>query len=178
MRDLLHLAEDVGADQHRVGSGEVLDEPPRLDDLPRIEPVGRLVEDHDRGVVHQGLGDGHALPVAARQRPDGRRQRVGEARAGGGPGDGVGGGPRRDTAEAGHEGQELVHAHVGVERDGLGHVADLPAGFHGLGHRIVPGHAKPAGRGREKAGQQPDERRLAGAVGAEQSQDFAGGDLQ
>ena len=42
----------------------------QLDDLARVEAVGRLVEHQQLGLVQHGLGDGDALPVAARQPAD------------------------------------------------------------------------------------------------------------
>ena len=52
-------------------SGQRPDQLAHLDDLARIEAVGRLVEDEDLGIVHQRLRNRHSLAVTARQHPRG-----------------------------------------------------------------------------------------------------------
>src|SRR5437016_1832545 len=66
----LDLTEDMRGHQDRVTAGERADQAARLDDLARVEPVGRLIEDQDLWVVHNRLGQRGALPIAARQVTD------------------------------------------------------------------------------------------------------------
>ena len=44
---------------------ELLEHPQDLDAGVRVEVAGRLVGQHQRGVIHQRPGDGHALHLAA-----------------------------------------------------------------------------------------------------------------
>ena len=46
-------------------AGQRLDETADLGDLLRVETDGRLVEDQHVRIAHDGLGQAHALPVAA-----------------------------------------------------------------------------------------------------------------
>jgi len=68
--DLLDLAQDVRGQEHRAVLRQPSHQAAELDDLPRIEPVGRFVEHQQLGLVQHRLGQRHALPVAARQTAD------------------------------------------------------------------------------------------------------------
>ena len=60
--DLLHLGQDVGAEQDRdAGVPEVADQVPDGADPGRVEPVGGLVEDEQVGALQQRSGDREAL---------------------------------------------------------------------------------------------------------------------
>ena len=111
---------------------ERADQLAHLDDLARIEAVGRLVEDQQLRSAEQRLRDRHALPVSARELADqlvavaAEREplddlvdRARAARA-------------FEPAKPSHERQELVHAHLRVERHVLGNVADAPARLQAL----------------------------------------------
>ena len=52
-------------------AAERADELAHLDDLHRVEPLDRLVEEQEARRVHERLGDADALPVAVRERGDG-----------------------------------------------------------------------------------------------------------
>ena len=67
---LLHV---VGGEQHRAAAGlEALDQLPDLEARLRVEAGGRLVEEEQLRVGHQGAGQGQALPLAARELADPR----------------------------------------------------------------------------------------------------------
>ena len=60
--ELLHLAEDVARDEHRLaGRGEVAEGLAHGHDAGRIEPVGRLVEQEQARIAQQGGRDAQAL---------------------------------------------------------------------------------------------------------------------
>jgi len=60
---------DLGQDMRRQQDGalaaERFDKLPDLDDLGRVQPDRRLVQDEDPGVVDKGLGDADPLFVTA-----------------------------------------------------------------------------------------------------------------
>ena len=61
----LDLAEDVRGDQNRTLASQRANQLAHLDDLTRVEPVRRFVEDQQRGVAEQGLSDRNTLTVTA-----------------------------------------------------------------------------------------------------------------
>ena len=61
---LADFRKDVRAQDDRVIAAKLLDELPGLDDMPRIEPGRRLVENQDLGIVHERLREPDPLPVA------------------------------------------------------------------------------------------------------------------
>ena len=163
--DLLHLGQDVRAEQDRhAGVAQAADHLAHLADAGGVEPVGRLVEDQQRGVLEQRGGDGEpllhaervglvALPVAAGE-PD-RLDRLVDPRV-------------RDADRPGEQPQVLPAGEVGGE---LGRLHDRADPAHhlgqGVGHRAAEQrHLAPGGRG--QAEQHPDRGGLAGAVGAEE----------
>ncbi len=83
-----------------------------------------------------------------------------------------------DVVEAGEERDVLFHREVAVEGEQLRHVADALLDLLGVGADVEPGHASVAGARREQAGEHLDGGRLAGAVGAEEAEDLALGDLE
>ena len=118
-------AQDVGCHEHgavlRASSPQ---QPAQLDDLPRVQAVARLVEHQQFGLVQHGLGERHALPVAARQPPDDDRRTHRRAPAARARADGRARLSPAEAAQPAHEGEELADAHVPVERRILRHVAD------------------------------------------------------
>ena len=101
----------------------------RLDDLLRIEPGGRLVEDQDLGVVDERLRQPDALPVALRQLRAVPIGHVGDVRAlhhARHPRLALAG---RDALDAGDEVEVLADRHVGVERRRFRQVAGAALGL-------------------------------------------------
>ena len=103
IRHPLDLAQDVRGDQHGVGAREAADVAAHLDDLPRVEPVGGLVQHQDRRVAQEGLGDRDALPVPAGQLGDEQVPHVAERQALDG---GLDRAAHRGTPEAAQPGHE------------------------------------------------------------------------
>src|SRR5262249_54123727 len=79
----------------------------------------------------------------------------------------------RDALDLRHERQVIANAHVGIEWRRLGQVARPALGLERLFEDVEPRDEGLAFGGRHVAGQNPHGRRLAGAVGAEEAEDFA-----
>ena len=99
---------------------QIPDELAHLADLLRIETDRRLVEDQDRRVVQERLGQPHPLPVPLGEMVDDAAANVADAAA---PHDVVE--PRADlgarhTLQTRAETEILLDAHFAVERDALG----------------------------------------------------------
>ena len=152
--------------------------------LRDAEIVGRLVEDDEVAVEMHGAGDGHRLALAARQRADRRRRR-----------DVLGDADLLQEIARDRVHRVLVHAvqearpldrlaaEKEVARDGelrdqrgilvdrLDAVRDRVGGV--LQHDLLAADEDVAAGERHGAGQHLDQRRLAGAVVAEQPDDLA-----
>ena len=154
--DAEHGADPPDQAQHLVATG-------------RVEAVGRLVQQHQLRVVHQGLGELdpllHAGRVAA-DRPVALLEQADVAQRVRGPlAGGVGGQP-------GHPGEvhdQLGGGDVGRQAVVLGHVAHQLADPLPLGGDVQVEHPRAARGGRQEAEQDLDQRRLAGPVGADQT---------
>ena len=137
----------------------------------RVEPVRRLVEEEEPGVVDDRLGQLDPLahpggvaadrPVALLGQPhvteDVRRP--------------LPGGLRRQAGELAGLGDELGRADVRREGRVLGHVAHVPPELGALRPRDVAHDLGPAARRREQAEEDLDEGALAGPVGPDQADD-------
>ena len=169
--DLLHLGQDVRAQQHgHAGRPEVADRLPDLADARGVETVRRLVEDEQVRLLEQGRGDREPLLHAERvglvavllaPAELDRLDRLVDSR-------------RRGTDGAREKQQVATTAEVGRELRGLDDRAD-PADHL----RQVPRHrlAEQPHRAARRAGQaeeHPDRRGLAGTVGPEEAVDAAG----
>ena len=134
--------------------------------LPGIHAVERLVEEQDRRVVDERAGDLGALAHALRVRPDRAIGRLGQVDRGDRPGGGrvrVG-----DALQSRVEARELETGQVRVDGLALGDEPDVAVHLGSApGGRALDEDA--AGRRCEEAGHQVQERRLAGAVRAEQA---------
>ena len=76
------------------------------------------------------------------------------------------------------EEQILFDRQVLVERELLGHVADFALDARAVAPHVETEHRSLPGVGRQQAADHADGRRLAGAVGAEEADDFARRDAQ
>ena len=83
-----------------------------------------------------------------------------------------------DALELGPVGEVLADAHLGVERHALGQVADALADLHRLVHHVEPGDPGVAAGGGQPGGEDAHAGGLAGPVGAEEADEFAGLDLE
>ena len=154
-------------------AGELLDELPRFDDLFRIQPRGRLVEDEHVGVVDEGLGEADTLLVALGQLAAEPVAHVVDARPFHDLLQALAAFAARDALDLGDELEILDDAHVRVERRRFRKVAGPALGVNRLVEDVEPGDNGFAVGGRHVAGQNPHRRRLAGAVGSEEPEDFA-----
>ena len=78
-----------------------------------------------------------------------------------------------DAEVAALDAQAFAHREEGVEHQLLRHDAERLARGGVVGHHVVAHHRDAAGAGARQAGQHRDQRRLAGAVGAEQAEELA-----
>jgi hypothetical protein len=175
----LRLIEVSRGDQNRDAVfHQLIQDGPEIAPRDRIDAVGRLIQEQDFRAVQQrahqaelllhaagkfaglaaaeGLHAGHAQQV--RQDPPA-----------------LGG---RDAEQVGIERHVFVDGEIDVEAEALGHVAD--GVFDGLG---ILGHVMARDPGLalariEQTAQHPQRGGLARAIGADQSEDLAAGDLQ
>ena len=141
-----------------------------------VDAGGRLVEKQDLRFVRQRLGDHQAALHAAGQRRDfvvllvpqrqvlqhfldiGRKGRLAE--------------------QAAAERHRRPHRRKHIGRKLLRHEPDQRAGDAVIGDDVVPVHQDAAARRIDDAADDADQRRLAGAVGAEQRENLAVADFQ
>jgi hypothetical protein len=174
----LRLVEQVRGEQHGVAAGQLPHEAADLADLRGVEPHGRLVEDEHLRIVEEGRGEADPLPVALRELGDGPAADVLEPAVPQRRRDGPPAGGPVEPEEPGPVLQVLDHPHLGVERSRLGQVADLGPDPPRLPRHVQAVHGHRARRGRQVAGDHPDRRGLARAVGAEEGDDVARLDLE
>ena len=139
----------------------------------RVDPTGRLVEEQQGWLVDQG-----ARELEPSLHP--ARQVRGAAAAGGPQVDGLqhfadaAAAARPEQAEqACDEADVLACRQVGIEGEQLWHVADALAGATAELARVLTQHLHRPARRRQGAGQQPDQRRLAGTRRADDAEDRA-----
>ena len=151
----------------RPSSTSCADQVAELEDAGRVEPVHRLVEDQQLGVGEQAARDAEALAHAERVGLDLLVGARGEADAGERAVDAV---VRGAVAGGRVDVQVLAAGQVGVEARLLDDRADAGERRGAAAGQVVPEQAHRA-RGRVgEAEQQPDQRGLAGAVGAEEAE--------
>ena len=176
---LVGLLQVLGGEEDR---GPVVVERPHL--LPdrlaadRVEARGRLVEEEHPRFVDQGGGQVeaalHAAGVGADPavggfvEADPLEQGVGALLAGG----------ARQPLQGRLQPNQLAPGHQRVQRRLL--QGDPDRGSHGAGlaDHVVPGDGGPTGGRQQQRGQHADGGRLAGAVGTEEAEDLALGDLE
>jgi hypothetical protein len=153
------LVDRLGREHQRQAAGAQLVEPgPEPVALVRAEAGGRLVEQQD--ARSPGEGDGEVEPL---ERPGGQLGRglAGEADEVGAREQLVRGGVGvADALEGGEQPQVLPRREARIEGGALGHPA------HPRGDAVGPRHG--AGAGAPHAGEDRQERGLAGAVGPEE----------
>jgi len=168
--ELLGLVEILGGEEHGgAAAGEVLDDLPHLEAALRVEAGGGLVEEDDLRVADEAHGDVEAAAHAAGVGGDPAAGRVDEAEPGK---QAVGDLPRAlhapqlgDHDEVLPAGEDLVH------RRELAGKADRVPDLRGLRRDVEPADGGGAAVGLEEGREDPDERGLPGAVGAEQRED-------
>ncbi len=176
----LRLVEVGGAehDAHRLFPHQAVDDRPQLAARHRVDADGRLVEQQQARRAHQRAGQAELLLHAAGQaagQARGERTQAGHVhqlavarRAG----------RFRHPLEIGIEVEVLLDREILVEAEALRHVADRALHCQRMGRRVHVQHADAAAVRQEQAGGQAHQRRLAGAVGADQAGDHAAMQLQ
>ena len=173
--DGVDLREDVGREQDGPLAAEAADRLPDPDDLPRIEPHRRLVEDEDGRTVDERSREGRPLAETLREvfhlpvrhlcqeaALDRLADSPGDLRA-------------ADAFEAGAVGQVLPDAHLGIEGRGFGEVTEARARALRVGHDVVSRDPGRAGGRRQEPGQDPHRGRLPRPVRAEKPDDLSFG---
>jgi hypothetical protein len=154
------------------------------DDLPhrpaatRVQAGGRLVEEHDPRVAHQGHGQVQPAPHTAGVGGGqllGRLHQVEALQQLGGAARPLG---PVQVVQVGHQQQVLLAGEQIVYRRELPGHADHAADRVGLGGQIVPGHPHLTGVGGDERGQDMHGRGLAGTIGAQQRKNRSGRDIQ
>ena len=155
---------------------QLADERPHVAPQLHVHARGGLVEEQHLGLVGERLRDHHAPLHAPRERHDAARALVPERKRAQHLLDvgGIGGEAEQAAAEARRGPRRLEH--VGVEL--LRHEPDARARGAVVGPDVVPGDRHPARRRGDDAADDADERGLPRAVGAEEREDLAAGDVQ
>ncbi len=177
--DPLDLGKQVRRHQDRQPevAADAPDEVEHVVPALRVEPVRRLVEQHQPRVVHEGLRQLHALPHAGRVAPHLAVALLEQAHVAQCLGRALARSGARQPAEARHVGDELRGAHVEREAVVLRHVADQPPDCRPLGDDVEVEHLRRPGGGLDEPEQDAEERALPCAVGADEP-DHAGLDLE
>ena len=172
--ELLELGQDVAADQDRLAQRPQLpEELPQLDPGPRVEARRRLVQEQDLGIVDQRMGQAEALLHAPREPLDVGLALVGEVDQLQEIADDPLPGGGREAVAAGEEVEVLPDPHVVVDPERVRHEAEDATDLVGVPAHRPAGDLGLAGRRLEERGQDPEGRRLAGAVGPDQAEDLA-----
>ena len=169
----LQLTEQVRGDQDRdpeLGA-DAAHQHQHVVARRRVEPVGRLVQEHQSWVVDEclrqlrpllhagGVAPHRAVPLLGE--PD-VAQHVRGALAGCGV---------REPRHLAHVHDQVARGHVGRQTVVLGHVAHERADACSLGRDVMAEHLGGPAGGRDQTQQDLDQRRLAGAVGADEAGD-------
>jgi hypothetical protein len=173
---LLHLVQQMRREQHRAAlRHQRAHQPAELENARRVEPVDRLVQDQQLRVAEQAAGDAEPLAhaervrlhavVGSRGQPD-ALQRAGDPPRGGA------------VARRGVHLQVLAPGQVRVEARLLDDRADPGQGLRAARRQVVAEQPQAARARPREAEQQPHERRLAGAVAAEEAERAAARHLQ
>src|SRR5262249_22621837 len=129
-------------------------------------------------VVDHGVGQADALAVPLGQRADEAAAHLADATAVQAGVDTALALLALDALEGGAVGEVLLDAHFGIQRHALRQVTDVLAHLHRLVQDVVSGDDGAAGGRREVGGEDAHDRRLAGAVVAEQPDNFVAPDLE
>ena len=167
----LDVLEHVRREQH--ADAEVAREPAHeLEHLVaalRVEAVRGLVEHDQLGRVHERLRELDALAHAGRERPDQAQALLLEADLEEHLARAQHGDAARQSAQLAEVHHEVARRHPAGQALVLGHVADAPPQLEAARGGVDAEQPRRAGVGLDEPEQRPHQRRLAGAVGAEQA---------
>ena len=169
----LQLTEQVRGDQDRdpeLGA-DAAHQRQHVVARRRVQPVGRLVQEHQSRVVDEGLRQLRPLLHAGGVAPHRAVPLLGEPDVAQYVGRALAGRDVRKPRHLAHVHDQVARGHVGGQAVVLGHVAHERANARAFGRDVV---AEDPGRpraGRHQAEQDLDQRGLAGAVGADEAGD-------
>ena len=172
--DPLDLVEVVRGQKDRAAAVAVLgDDGVELLLHDRVKAARRLVEDEQLGVVEKRLDEADLLAVAARELAE-RSGQVGLEALG----EWLGEAETLEPAQGGDVREQLAPGHALREAEVAGQVAQPRADGAAVAATIEAEQACAAARRMQEVQQRADRRRLAGAVGAEESEDLTAVDGQ
>src|ERR1019366_8459102 len=170
---LLHLAQNVRAEDDGVLAREGLQQLADFDDLLGVETAGGLIQDQHIRVVDDGLRDADTLAEAFGQLADQLGPNVAQGAAPDylvRPALDVG---ARNAFDLPHKREVLDDLHFWVQRRGFGQVADAFLDLHRVLQHVETGNRGFAGRGREEAGEDAHRGGLTCPVGTQEADDLA-----
>src|ERR1051325_4760972 len=165
-------------EQRHTAAGELEQQVPQLATRDRVDARGRLVEEDDARAVHERGGEREALLPSAGERAGEAVAVRADVREVDRPLDALAALGAFQPVDGAEELEVLEHGEVAVERERLRDVADVAAHLLAFLFDVEAVDAGVAGGGDEEAAEDADERRLAGAVRAEEAEDLAARDLQ
>jgi hypothetical protein len=174
------LVEVMGGEHggHAGGPAQATDQVQQLVANAGVQAHRRLVEEQHPRLGDQGPGDLQPSPLAAAEAVHRPADHLGQAEGAGQLGGPAGRGQRRDSPQPSVQVQVAAAGQRPVQ-DGFleDHAADRAGGERVAGH-VETGQPRRSAAGLDGGGQHADGGGLAGAVGAEQAEHLAGGDLE
>src|SRR5580700_11068979 len=169
----LHPLEQMRGQQHRHALGlEVSDDAEQLRGGVRVEARGRLVEDGDLRAFHQNFGKAETLPHAAREGGDALVGKFGEPDPPDRVGDALLALGEAKADQACGVAQIIGGGEVVIKADRVRQVADAALDRKRLARWIEAEYAHLAAGDFGQAEHHEDRRRLARAVGAEETENL------
>ena len=171
---VLRLVEVMG--RHEDGdprAGQILDEPPETPARHRVHTAGRLVQEDDGWLVQNRAAERQTLAPAAGQIA--RQGPLTSSQAGHFDDEFAPFGDPLvvEAVQPAEEPDVLVDCQQFIQGEPLGHVADAALHLLGIAAHVDAADDRGAGGRLEQAAEHADGRRLAGAVGAEEAEDFS-----
>jgi hypothetical protein len=177
--EVRQLGEDVRRDHDRLAQvAQRLDDLAELDARRGVEPRGGLVEEEHVGVVDEGLRQQHPLTPALREPTALVLAALADAGQLDGAVDPAAPLSSGQAVGAGVELEVLRDAQLVVKMEGVGHEAQLPPDSVGLALGVAAVDPHPSRVGAIDRGQDPEGRRLPGAVGSDEPVGRAALDFQ
>src|SRR6266536_6376488 len=174
------LVEVMGGEQdrHLAALPQAADHVEQLVADAGVETDGRLVEEQHLGLGEERAGDLEAATLATAVAADGPIEQLGQPKRVGEFGGAGLGRPWIDAPEAGVDVEVAAAGQHSVDDRLLEDNAADSADGERLARNVEPGHARTAARRGDRRREHPDRGRLAGAVGTEQAEYLAAGDLE
>jgi hypothetical protein len=150
-------------------SGQIFDQLARLPNLGRVQPDRRLIQNQNRGIMKQRIGQPHPLAKSLGQMTDGFILNGIQPAAVQNIIDSLQPLGARHFAEPAAKIEIFAHLHFGIERDIFRQISQMFADLLGLMKDIKTIDGCPAAGWREIAGEDFERGRFSRAVGAEES---------